>query len=252
MACTDATLNRMKLPFLIALLGVSTAFAAENLPPNIDAGAGGRGTATIPSRRPAVAPAGTKAATLPPAKPVELPPLPEGVEELKFAAFFKLPVGPRGLEMTDRLKALNGKRVRILGHMVKEDLTPCNSCPVAPPNGKRALPAWMEFVVPGRMMFTEQPAMVSHAHYGLADDLPPQTLFVTVPDKFGELVPYTPGPMLLTGVLSVGNKPESDSRISVVRLALDPPARNASAAPQPSLSANQPAVNQTKNTNKQQ
>lgn len=184
---------------------------------------------------------------MPLSEQLELPPLPEGVEELKFSTFFKLPVGPRGLELTDRLKALDGKRVRILGHMVKEDLTPCNSCPVTPVQGKRALPAWMEFVVPGRMMFTENPAMVSHAHYGLADDLPPQTIFVTVPDKFGELVPYTPGPMLLTGVLSVGNKPEADSRISVVRLTLDLPAKNAPVAPQPSLSANQPAVNQTKN-----
>lgn len=195
-------------------------------------------------------PVGTTAAPMPLAKPAELPPLPAlpaGVEELNFAAFFKLPVGPHGLELTDRLKALNGKRVRVLGHMVKEDLTPCNSCPVTPTKGKRPLPAWMEFVVPGRMMFTEHPSMVSHAHYGLADDLPPQTIFVTVPDKFGELVPHTPGPMLLTGVLSVGNKAESDGRISVVRLTLDPPARTAAAAtPQPSLSENQPAVNPTK------
>jgi hypothetical protein len=194
-------------------------------------------------RRPEVASQGAKV-TLPAPKPIELPPLPEGVEELKFTEFFKLPVGPRGLEITPRLQALDGKRVRIFGHMVKEDLTPCNSCPVAPVKGKRPRPAWMEFVVPGRMMFTELPAMVSHAHYGLADDLPPQTLFVTVPDRFGELVPYTPGAMLLTGVLSVGNKPEPDGRISVVRLTLDPPARNA-AAPPPSLSENQPTANQT-------
>jgi hypothetical protein len=237
----------MKLPLLITFLGISNAFAAEVSPPSADAGAGGGTTGTVLSRRrPALAPAATKAPTMPVAKPAELPPLPAGAEELKFAAFFKLPVGPRGLELTDRLKSLDGKRVRILGHMVKEDLTPCNSCPVTPTKGKRALPAWMEFVVPGRMMFTEQPAMVSHAHYGLADDLPPQTVFVTVPDKFGELVPYTPGPMLLTGVLSVGNKPEPDGRISVVRLTIDPPARTAAADPQASLPENQPAVNPTK------
>jgi hypothetical protein len=167
------------------------------------------------------------------------------VEELRFSDFFKLPVGPRGLEHTDRLRSLDGKRVRIFGCMVKEDLTPCNSCPAAAASGKRARPAWMEFVVPGRMMFTAHPAFVSHAHYGLADDLPPQTVFVTVPDKFGELVPFTPGPMLLTGILSVGNKPEPDGRISVVRLRLDPPPATASAAPQPSLSENHPTVNQT-------
>jgi hypothetical protein len=172
-------------------------------------------------------------------KPIELPPLPAGVEELKFAEFFQLPVGPRGLEITERLRALDGKRVRILGHMVREDLTPCHSCPVPPrKDGRRPLPQWMELTVPGRMMLAPQPAMVSHAHYGLADDLPPQTLFVTVPDKFGELVPFTPGPMLLTGVLSVGNKPEADGRISVVRLTLDPPQP-------PSLSATPQPVKQT-------
>jgi hypothetical protein len=179
-------------------------------------------------------------------KPViSLPPLPQGVEELKFAEFFKLPVGPLGLEMTERLKQLDGKRVRILGHMVKEDLTPCNSCPVTPTKGNRPRPAWMEFVVPGRMMFTEHPAFVSHAHYGLADDLPPQTIFVTVPDQFGELVPFTPGPMLLTGVLSVGNKPEPDGRMSVVRLTLDPPATASATGGQYSPSANQTTANQT-------
>lgn len=196
-----------------------------------------RPTAAVPAAKPA---ANTRVVT----PKIGLPPLPAGVEELKFGEFFELPVGPRGLEINDRLRALDGKRVRILGHMVKEDLTPCNSCPVAPKKGKRALPAWMEFVVPGRMMFTEHSAFVSHAHYGLADDLPPQTVFVTVPDKFGELVPFTAGPMLLTGVLSVGNKPEPDGRISVVRLTLDPPAP-AAAAPEPSLSKTQPTANQT-------
>jgi len=36
-------------------------------------------------------------------------------------------------------------------------------------------------------------------------------------------VPYVPGLMLLTGTLSVGNMAEPDGRISVARLALDPP-----------------------------
>jgi hypothetical protein len=145
------------------------------------------------------------------------------VEELRFADFFKLPVGPEGLELTPSLRALDGKRVRVLGYMVREDLTPCNSCPIIQTKGRRPAPAWMSLTVAGRMMLTAAPASVSHAHYGLADDLPPQTVFVTVPDKFGELVPYTSGPMLLTGVLSVGSKIEPDARASLVRLTLDPP-----------------------------
>ncbi len=232
----SSSLDRFAGLLLGASLGLNpllAAAAAPEPPPY----------AVSTARRPEVAPTAKKEAPPAPAKPIELPPLPEGVEELKFADFFKLPVGPRGLESTGRLQGLHGKRVRILGFMVKEDLTACNSCPVPPrKDGRRPLPSWMELTVPGRMMFAPQPAMVSHAHYGLADDLPPQTLFVTVPDKFGELVLFTPGPMLLTGVLSVGNKPEPDGRISVVRLTLDPPTAPAA---QPSLSATPQPVNPT-------
>jgi hypothetical protein len=53
------------------------------------------------------------------AKVAALPAPPEGVSDLFFDEFFKLPVGPKGLEMTERLTSLDGKRVRILGFMVK-------------------------------------------------------------------------------------------------------------------------------------
>jgi hypothetical protein len=36
-------------------------------------------------------------------------------------------------------------------------------------------------------------------------------------------VPFTPGPLLLTGTLSVGNRQEPSGRVSLVRLQLDPP-----------------------------
>src|SRR5689334_5693118 len=41
----------------------------------------------------------------------KLPPLPAGVTELKFGEFFVRPVGPRGLELTDKLLGLDGQRV---------------------------------------------------------------------------------------------------------------------------------------------
>jgi hypothetical protein len=167
---------------------------------------------------------GQKIPEAPKAETLQLPPLPTGVQELNFKDFFKMPVGDYGLELTDYLHSLDGKRVRMLGYMVFEDLTRCNSCTIAKTVGGRPVPAWMEATVPGRMMFTFRPCAVSFSHYGLSDDLPPQTVFVTVPDKIGQLVPFTPGPLLLTGVLSVGPKKEMDGRISVVRLELDLPA----------------------------
>jgi len=174
-------------------------------------------------RRPgAAAPARSKPGADAPGLPhPKLPPAPPGVEPLGFAEFFQTPVGPRGLEITERLRALDGRRVRIFGYMVHEDPASCDACGVRTAGGRPA-PSWMESIVPGRMLLTPGPAAVSYSHYGLADDLPAQTLFVTVPDKFGQRVAFTPGPMLLTGILSVGNKTEADGRISVVRLTLDP------------------------------
>jgi hypothetical protein len=150
-----------------------------------------------------------------------LPPLPEGVEELKFADFFKVPVGPMGLELTERLKSLHGKKVRVLGFQVIESVTVCNSDPAAQ-NPVRKFASRFEAGVPGRLLLCATPQVVDFNHYGHAEDLPPQVLYVTVPEYYGQPTPHTPGMLLLTGTLDVGNKTEPDGRISVVRLILDP------------------------------
>ena len=110
------------------------------------------------------------------------------------------PVGQRGLEVTEKLRGLDGKRVRILGYMVHQE---------EPPSG--------------RLLLTPMPAQIHEHDNGLADDLPVSMVYVSVPTMRNEPVPYAPGMMLLTGTLSVGNRAEPDGRISVVRLALDPP-----------------------------
>ena len=174
---------------------------------------------------------------------VQLPPIPEGVEELKFAEFFKMPVGLRGLELTERALALNGKRVRILGLQVREQLGSCSDCEKQQRPGMKPRPAWIDHIVPGRLLLSPTPSTINMAHYGLSDDLPPQTLYVNVPEFFGEPVPFTPGLMLLTGKLSVGNKTEPDGRISVLRLDLEAPPQPA----EPTLSPADPAAS-SKNT----
>src|SRR5262245_31299945 len=50
--------------------------------------------------------------------PFRLPPPPPGVHQLKFSDFFKFPIGPLGLEVTEELKDLDGRTVRIMGFMV--------------------------------------------------------------------------------------------------------------------------------------
>lgn len=123
-----------------------------------------------------------------------IPPLPKGIAELKFNEFFATPVGPAGLVLSAKLKALHGARVRILGHMVQQEHAP-----------------------EGAFLLTPIPVQL-HDHDS-SDDLPAACVRVIVPP--GIEVSHTPQLLLLTGALSVGNREESDGRISMVRLVLD-------------------------------
>lgn len=131
---------------------------------------------------------------------VELPPPPSGVTDLKFSEFFKQPVGPRGLEYTDKIRNLDGEKVRILGYMVKQ---------TAP--------------VPWTILLSPVPITLHEKEHGFAEDLPPTVVHVSVERSATPIVPHTPGLLLLTGRLGLGNRDEPDGRISTVRLKLDPP-----------------------------
>ncbi len=204
--------------------------------------------------RPMVA-AMTRPSLLQPAQPVPLlPPLPDDTAELKFADFYQMPVGPRGLEPTDRLKELDGKKVRLVGYYVFEDWTTC-SCPTpdaAPAaRGRRPMPSWMKHVVPGRTMFAPLPVAVSFGHYGLCDDLPPQVAHLHIASRFGEPVFFRPGLFAATGMLEIGNQSELDGRISFVRLKVEteadivPVGRTAATAPAPAAAAQTAPTNPT-------
>lgn len=110
--------------------------------------------------------------------------------ELALTEFFRLPVGQRGLEPTARLISLNGKAVRLTGWLVRR--------PEA-----------------GDALLLPHPVLMGHDDDGLADDLPPATVFLKgrVPATLPETRPVT-----LTGILSVGPMQEADGRFSLVRL----------------------------------
>ena len=136
------------------------------------------------------------------------------IVNLGFDEFFKMPVGAYGLEMTDKLKSLDGKKVRLCGFMVKEDR--CRG-------GHAHNPADADKeVVKGRFMLSPAPVMVSYACFGTSDDLFPQTVFVRIPELSNKPVPYLSTPLEVSGTLSVGPSQEPDDRISQVRLILDP------------------------------
>lgn len=142
----------------------------------------------------------TRLATLGGVNTNALPPLPPGVTELKFNEFFRQPIGPRGLEYTEKLRSLEGRRIRILGYMARQ-AQPVDRC----------------------FLLATVPLTLNEIEYGHADDLPATTLHVFTTEDAPVQTPHTPGPLLLTGKLSLGNRLEADGRTSVVRLFLDPP-----------------------------
>ncbi len=130
----------------------------------------------------------------------KLPPPPPGVTDLKFNEFFVAPVGPLGLEPTEKLRSLDARRVRMLGYMVRQEKPPV-----------------------GTFLFAAIPAQIHEHDNGLADDLPPATVRVAVPTCREKPVPFTPDLMALTGTMHLGNRVESDGRVTFARLELDPP-----------------------------
>jgi hypothetical protein len=124
---------------------------------------------------------------------------PHDVHDLRFRDVFKLPVGPKGLELTDVLKGLDGKRVRIVGYMVQQQV------PSA-----------------GAFMLTPLPVASGDDDESFADDIPASVIFVTLPHGAATLVPRLPGLLKVTGTLRVGaHEIPGTERIAAARIELD-------------------------------
>jgi len=130
--------------------------------------------------------------------PEELQALPE----LSFHEFFG-PIGPRGLEYSDKIRALAGQRVRVRGFMVQQS--------------ERA---------PALFLFAAMPVKVDTRADCNETDTPPAMIHVLVPGT-QKTLPFVPGPHVLSGTLEIGARHETDDRISVARLTLDEGARAA-------------------------
>lgn len=128
----------------------------------------------------------------------DLAPPEPGVIELRFREMFRIPVGPEGLEPSEKLLSLNGKRVRLIGYLVREE---------APARG--------------RLILAPLPVSAPDADDGPADDFPPQIVFVHLPaDGPDSTMGWTPQLLAFTGTLEVGAREEVDGRVSTVRLAI--------------------------------
>ncbi|BBL77051.1 hypothetical protein [Methylomagnum ishizawai] len=119
--------------------------------------------------------------------------------ELKFQDFYKMPVGPQGLEPSRKLLALEHKRVRIAGYMVHE-----------------------EEPIPGLFLLAPVAVNIPEKEDGPSDDLPGSTLFVHLPADYADKVlSFRPGLWELVGRLELGAKEEANGRVSYTRLFID-------------------------------
>jgi hypothetical protein len=128
-----------------------------------------------------------------------LPPPPRGVEELEFREIFALPVGPRGLELSERSRALDGRRVRMVGYMIAPDAAQATSFLLSP-----------------------VPVAIDHDDESFADDVPASVVRVELPAGAAAAIPALPGLLKFSGVLRVGDRADpGDGRIAPLRLELD-------------------------------
>jgi hypothetical protein len=120
--------------------------------------------------------------------------------ELKFRDFYQSPIGPAGLQMSAQLRAAHSQRVRLTGYMVAQE----------EPSA-------------GHFFLTPLPLTMSAHADGEADDLPPSTVLVQMPEPDSAVpVLATPGLLQLTGSLQVGRFEMLDGRVVWLRLLLEP------------------------------
>lgn len=120
--------------------------------------------------------------------------------DLSFRDFYRMPVGPRGLEPTGKLLGLDGRRVRIEGHVVQA-----------------------EDALPGLFLMTPMPVALAELADGPSDYLPGATVYVHLraDDARQKYLTYRPGLWTVEGTLELGGREEPDGRFSYVRLVVD-------------------------------
>lgn len=115
--------------------------------------------------------------------------------DLAFREFFE-PTA-RELKPSARLVSLVGRRVRMVGFMVRSEEPPL-----------------------GGFFLCPYPLEATEAGGGTAD-LPPETVFVVVPAAAGRALPYVARPVVVEGVLEIGSRAGEDGQVSSIRVVLD-------------------------------
>ena len=125
----------------------------------------------------------------------------ESIIDIGFKEFFKQPIGPAGLEFTEKLMQTTGKQVCIQGYMVNQE---------HPPAGKFILAPL---------------ALEMHEHSdGEADDLPASAIIVQLDEsQKDQLIRHEPGLLAIKGKIKVGRHEDENGRVAwiVIQLAAD-------------------------------
>lgn len=124
--------------------------------------------------------------------------LPQDLPVLIPDDLFVRPVGPYGLEVTDKTRGLQGQHVRLVGYMARE-----------------SDPA------PDRFILTGYAVEIDSYQEAGAGDIPAEAVFVRPARATGEHLPFVPGPISVAGWLEFGPKEESDQLVSSFRLVMD-------------------------------
>jgi hypothetical protein len=121
---------------------------------------------------------------------------------LELQAFFKLPIGPKGLEVTQKVLDASGHLVRLTGFMVKNEMP-----------------------LQGAFMLAPRPIQLSEHADGDANDLPASVCWVYLDNSQKNwLVPHIPGPVTVEGHFTLKRVEAPDGSISWFHLQLAPDA----------------------------
>jgi hypothetical protein len=116
-------------------------------------------------------------------------------------AFHELLAAGPELAPSAKARALDGKRVRVVGFMAE-----------------------MEEPILGAFYLVARPLRLDESGGGTGD-LPLSSILVAVPGAEGTIIPHAEGALEGTGVLEVGNRADDQGRVSNFRLRLDPDER---------------------------
>lgn len=121
---------------------------------------------------------------------------------IQFGDFYSMPVGPEGLEPSEKLLSLSQQSVSIIGYIVAQSPS-----------------------IPGRFILSPLPISIDPEDEGLADDLPTTVVYVHFDPANQEIakLSHLPADTLfkIQGTLSLGQQEEVDGRVSSIRLNIE-------------------------------